>query len=184
MPKLHLHLPFKQCIAGLNVILFPWMLLVAGVTAFLQSPVLALFSLPIFLPGFPRPRRFWPFREHCSHHQQQPPPPPPPPTQQQQQQCSAKKEHLCQERRDEPQRTFKPTVTTKGDVVFYAQVSRVDIMAGRCSRHVPLRALSFRSPCVFISLSSRVFVLLVLFRALSPSVSFLSSAHFRSALTE
>ncbi|XP_022650721.1 pecanex-like protein 4 isoform X1 [Varroa destructor] len=76
---------------ALNITLFPWLLLVSASTAFLESPLLALFSLPIFLPGFPRPRRFWPFRD------------------------------LMDQQNITRSETQDAAITIKGDIVFYAQ---------------------------------------------------------------
>ena len=36
------------------------MLCVVGLASALAAPILPLFTLPIFLVGFPRPSRFWP----------------------------------------------------------------------------------------------------------------------------
>ncbi|XP_060118477.1 pecanex-like protein 4 [Heteronotia binoei] len=44
----------------LNVIFFPVLLTLIAVCALLSSPLLPLFSLPVFLIGFPRPIRSWP----------------------------------------------------------------------------------------------------------------------------
>ncbi|XP_065694726.1 pecanex-like protein 4 [Patagioenas fasciata] len=44
----------------LNVIFFPILLTFIAVSALLSSPLLPLFTLPIFLIGFPRPVRSWP----------------------------------------------------------------------------------------------------------------------------
>ncbi|KFZ47512.1 Pecanex-like 4, partial [Antrostomus carolinensis] len=44
----------------LNVIFFPILLTFIAVSALLSSPLLPLFTLPVFLIGFPRPVRSWP----------------------------------------------------------------------------------------------------------------------------
>ncbi|XP_061468411.1 pecanex-like protein 4 isoform X2 [Rhineura floridana] len=44
----------------LNIVFFPALLALILLSAFLSSPLLPLFSLPIFLIGFPRPIRSWP----------------------------------------------------------------------------------------------------------------------------
>ncbi|NXN20592.1 PCX4 protein, partial [Nycticryphes semicollaris] len=44
----------------LNVIFFPILLTFITISALLSSPLLPLFTLPIFLIGFPRPIRSWP----------------------------------------------------------------------------------------------------------------------------
>ncbi|XP_053553277.1 pecanex-like protein 4 [Bombina bombina] len=43
-----------------NIVLFPLVLALIVVSAVLSSPLLALFTLPVFLVGFPRPIRSWP----------------------------------------------------------------------------------------------------------------------------
>ncbi|NXD81094.1 PCX4 protein, partial [Halcyon senegalensis] len=44
----------------LNVVFFPILLTFVAVSALLSSPLLPLFTLPVFLIGFPRPVRSWP----------------------------------------------------------------------------------------------------------------------------
>ncbi len=44
----------------LNIVLFPLTLCVILLTASLAAPLLPLFTLPVFLIGFPRPYRTWP----------------------------------------------------------------------------------------------------------------------------
>uniref|UniRef100_A0A8C5N1Z4 Pecanex-like protein n=1 Tax=Leptobrachium leishanense TaxID=445787 RepID=A0A8C5N1Z4_9ANUR len=44
----------------LNIVFFPLVLLFVVLSAVLSSPLLALFTLPVFLVGFPRPIRSWP----------------------------------------------------------------------------------------------------------------------------
>ncbi|NXA10504.1 PCX4 protein, partial [Sapayoa aenigma] len=44
----------------LNVAFFPILLTLIAVSALLSSPLLPLFTLPVFLVGFPRPVRSWP----------------------------------------------------------------------------------------------------------------------------
>lgn len=45
---------------ALNASLFPLLLAVVTLSALLSAPLLPLFTLPIFLVGFPRPQRSWP----------------------------------------------------------------------------------------------------------------------------
>ncbi|XP_042302006.1 pecanex-like protein 4 isoform X2 [Sceloporus undulatus] len=44
----------------LNIVFFPVVLALVALSALLSSPLLPLFSLPVFLIGFPRPIRSWP----------------------------------------------------------------------------------------------------------------------------
>ncbi|XP_050192193.1 pecanex-like protein 4 isoform X1 [Myiozetetes cayanensis] len=44
----------------LNVVFFPILLTLIAISALLSSPLLPLFTLPVFLVGFPRPVRSWP----------------------------------------------------------------------------------------------------------------------------
>ncbi|XP_075568672.1 pecanex-like protein 4 isoform X2 [Pelecanus crispus] len=44
----------------LNVVFFPILLTFVAISALLSSPLLPLFTLPVFLIGFPRPIRSWP----------------------------------------------------------------------------------------------------------------------------
>lgn len=44
----------------LNAVLFPLLLGELVLSALLSAPLLPLFTLPIFLVGFPRPLRSWP----------------------------------------------------------------------------------------------------------------------------
>ncbi|NWR39311.1 PCX4 protein, partial [Tachuris rubrigastra] len=44
----------------LNVVFFPILLILIAISALLSSPLLPLFTLPVFLVGFPRPVRSWP----------------------------------------------------------------------------------------------------------------------------
>ncbi|NXF70238.1 PCX4 protein, partial [Ciccaba nigrolineata] len=44
----------------LNVVFFPILLTFVAISALLSSPLLPLFTLPVFLIGFPRPVRSWP----------------------------------------------------------------------------------------------------------------------------
>ncbi|NWW51249.1 PCX4 protein, partial [Pedionomus torquatus] len=46
----------------LNVVFFPILLTFITISALLSSPLLPLFTLPVFLIGFPRPIRSWPGR--------------------------------------------------------------------------------------------------------------------------
>ncbi|XP_074960289.1 pecanex-like protein 4 isoform X2 [Phalacrocorax aristotelis] len=45
---------------ALNVVFFPILLTFVAISALLSSPLLPLFTLPVFLIGFPRPIRSWP----------------------------------------------------------------------------------------------------------------------------
>lgn len=45
---------------ALNASLWPLVLAVVTLSAVLAAPLLPLFTLPIFLVGFPRPQRSWP----------------------------------------------------------------------------------------------------------------------------
>ena len=44
----------------LNIVLFPVVFVFLVVSSAASAPLLALFSLPIFLLTYPRPSRFWP----------------------------------------------------------------------------------------------------------------------------
>ncbi|KAM6170699.1 pecanex-like protein 4 isoform 3-T3 [Erethizon dorsatum] len=44
----------------LNVIFFPFVLVIIAFSTLLSSPLLPLFTLPVFLVGFPRPAQSWP----------------------------------------------------------------------------------------------------------------------------
>ncbi|XP_068005063.1 pecanex-like protein 4 isoform X2 [Melanerpes formicivorus] len=44
----------------LNIVFFPILLIFIAISALLSSPLLPLFTLPVFLIGFPRPVRSWP----------------------------------------------------------------------------------------------------------------------------
>ncbi|KAK6481442.1 pecanex-like protein 4 [Huso huso] len=44
----------------INAVLFPMLLAVIALSAVLSAPLLPLFTLPVFLVGFPRPVRSWP----------------------------------------------------------------------------------------------------------------------------
>ncbi|XP_071413410.1 pecanex-like protein 4 isoform X1 [Pithys albifrons albifrons] len=44
----------------LNIVFFPVLLALIAISALLSSPLLPLFTLPVFLVGFPRPVRSWP----------------------------------------------------------------------------------------------------------------------------
>lgn len=54
IPKLRHPVTGKVLLA--NVVLFPFLLLVLVLSAMLESPLVALFTLPCFLVGYPRPR--------------------------------------------------------------------------------------------------------------------------------
>ncbi|NXQ55169.1 PCX4 protein, partial [Anthoscopus minutus] len=50
----------SAALIALNVAFFPVLLALVAVSAVLSSPLLPLFTLPVFLVGFPRPLRSWP----------------------------------------------------------------------------------------------------------------------------
>ncbi|NWW05380.1 PCX4 protein, partial [Oreocharis arfaki] len=50
----------SAALIALNVAFFPILLGLVAVSALLSSPLLPLFTLPVFLVGFPRPLRSWP----------------------------------------------------------------------------------------------------------------------------
>ncbi|XP_057881601.1 pecanex-like protein 4 isoform X3 [Melospiza georgiana] len=50
----------SAALIALNVAFFPVLLALVAVSALLSSPLLPLFTLPVFLVGFPRPLRSWP----------------------------------------------------------------------------------------------------------------------------
>ncbi|NXH41492.1 PCX4 protein, partial [Dicaeum eximium] len=50
----------SAALIALNVTFFPVLLALVAVSALLSSPLLPLFTLPVFLVGFPRPLRSWP----------------------------------------------------------------------------------------------------------------------------
>ncbi|NWW64627.1 PCX4 protein, partial [Ifrita kowaldi] len=50
----------SAALIALNVAFFPVLLGLVAVSALLSSPLLPLFTLPVFLVGFPRPLRSWP----------------------------------------------------------------------------------------------------------------------------
>lgn len=45
---------------GVSVFLFPLVLLMVSLASVLSAPLLPLFTLPLFIMGFPRPNKFWP----------------------------------------------------------------------------------------------------------------------------
>lgn len=45
---------------GVSVFLFPLVLLMVSLATVLSAPLLPLFTLPLFVMGFPRPNKFWP----------------------------------------------------------------------------------------------------------------------------
>lgn len=45
---------------GVSVFLFPLVLLMVSLASVLSAPLLPLFTLPLFVMGFPRPNKFWP----------------------------------------------------------------------------------------------------------------------------
>ncbi|NWI65139.1 PCX4 protein, partial [Todus mexicanus] len=51
---------YTPTLITLNVIFFPILLTFIAISALLSSPLLPLFTLPVFLIGFPRPVRSWP----------------------------------------------------------------------------------------------------------------------------
>jgi len=60
-PKLR---PRKPVAVGITaVVLLPFHLLMILGAAVLNAPLIAVFGLPIFVMGFPRPARFWPSLE-------------------------------------------------------------------------------------------------------------------------
>ncbi|XP_068048235.1 pecanex-like protein 4 isoform X3 [Anomalospiza imberbis] len=50
----------SAALIALNVAFFPVLLALVAISALLSSPLLPLFTLPVFLVGFPRPLRSWP----------------------------------------------------------------------------------------------------------------------------
>ncbi|NXM22602.1 PCX4 protein, partial [Ploceus nigricollis] len=50
----------SAALIALNVAFFPVLLALVALSALLSSPLLPLFTLPLFLVGFPRPLRSWP----------------------------------------------------------------------------------------------------------------------------
>lgn len=54
------YLPVNVGIFAGSLLLFPFIVVVIFTTSVFSVPLLPLFTLPIFLPSFPRPRRFWP----------------------------------------------------------------------------------------------------------------------------
>ena len=56
--------PSKSCYAGLlfqvNLLFFPYLILLVIVSSIISAPILAVFTLPIFFVSYPRPIRFWP----------------------------------------------------------------------------------------------------------------------------
>ncbi|KAM7019231.1 pecanex-like protein 4 [Passerculus sandwichensis] len=50
----------SAALIALNAAFFPVLLALVAVSALLSSPLLPLFTLPVFLVGFPRPLRSWP----------------------------------------------------------------------------------------------------------------------------
>ncbi|XP_039588943.1 pecanex-like protein 4 isoform X2 [Passer montanus] len=50
----------SAALIALNLAFFPVLLALVAVSALLSSPLLPLFTLPVFLVGFPRPLRSWP----------------------------------------------------------------------------------------------------------------------------
>ncbi|CAG0888606.1 unnamed protein product [Darwinula stevensoni] len=51
---------YGSCVLLINLTMFPVILMVLGASCLLSAPFLPLFTLPIFLMGFPRPSRIWP----------------------------------------------------------------------------------------------------------------------------
>ena len=56
--------PSKSCYAGLlfqvNLLFFPYLIILVIVSSIISAPILAVFTLPIFFVSYPRPIRFWP----------------------------------------------------------------------------------------------------------------------------
>ncbi|XP_069772406.1 pecanex-like protein 4 [Narcine bancroftii] len=50
----------SSAIIILNIILFPVVLMIIALASALSAPLLPLFTLPVFLVGFPRPNKSWP----------------------------------------------------------------------------------------------------------------------------
>lgn len=50
----------SRAIIILNIILFPVVLMIIALASALSAPLLPLFTLPVFLVGFPRPNKSWP----------------------------------------------------------------------------------------------------------------------------
>ncbi|XP_005399243.1 PREDICTED: pecanex-like protein 4 isoform X2 [Chinchilla lanigera] len=54
------HRTTTAALCTLNVIFFPFVLVIIAFSTLLSSPLLPLFTLPVFLVGFPRPTQSWP----------------------------------------------------------------------------------------------------------------------------
>ena len=52
--------PYAFILFQLNIFLFPVIGSIIGITSLLSSPMLSMFTLPIFFISYPRPSRFWP----------------------------------------------------------------------------------------------------------------------------
>ena len=65
--------PSKSSYSGLlfqvNLIFFPYLIILAIVSSILSTPILAVFTLPIFFISFPRPLRFWPESPSRNEHE-------------------------------------------------------------------------------------------------------------------
>ena len=66
--------PSKSCYAGLlfqvNLLFFPYLILLVIVSSIISAPILAVFTLPIFFISYPRPIRFWPDSHSCHSNNQ------------------------------------------------------------------------------------------------------------------
>ncbi|XP_064484907.1 pecanex-like protein 4 isoform X2 [Ornithodoros turicata] len=60
MSQVKLRLRFLWLFPVVNLLFLPLLLVLVAISAFLQASLLPLFSLPLFLPTFPRPSKFWP----------------------------------------------------------------------------------------------------------------------------
>jgi hypothetical protein len=54
------HVRYTTAILVTSVVLFPVVLATIALSAFLSAPLIPMFGLPIFVVGYPRPKRFWP----------------------------------------------------------------------------------------------------------------------------
>lgn len=54
------HRTTTTALCTLNIIFFPCVLVIIAFSTLLSSPLLPLFTLPVFLVGFPRPAQSWP----------------------------------------------------------------------------------------------------------------------------
>lgn len=49
-----------MALIGVSVFLFPLVFSMVSLASILSAPLLPLFTLPLFVMGFPRPNKFWP----------------------------------------------------------------------------------------------------------------------------